>query len=109
MADGDETRPGAEPPAEEAIHGFNQGYFLKLALQGKDAWNAWRRESASKDVPVTFEGIDFSVVPWTQSISRGSNSAMMRIFRDASGGAPKRCETPKTSRQAALARQPELL
>jgi uncharacterized protein YjbI with pentapeptide repeats len=59
MTDGDETAPGDEPPAED----LSQTFFLALAAKGKDAWNAWRRDPANKDVRVTFAGIDFSEAP----------------------------------------------
>jgi uncharacterized protein YjbI with pentapeptide repeats len=42
---------------------YDQEFFLALAAKGKDAWNAWRRDPANKDVPVTFAGVDFSVAP----------------------------------------------
>jgi uncharacterized protein YjbI with pentapeptide repeats len=42
---------------------YDQAFFLALATKGKDAWNAWRRGSANKDVYVTFEGVDFSEAP----------------------------------------------
>jgi uncharacterized protein YjbI with pentapeptide repeats len=41
----------------------NQTFFLALAAKGKDAWNAWRRDPANKDVRVTFAGTDFSEAP----------------------------------------------
>ena len=34
-----------------------------MRLKGKDAWNAWRRDPANKDVQVTFAGVDFSEAP----------------------------------------------
>lgn len=61
MADESETEPGrGEPPAEAQSQKYDQAFFLDLAAKGKDAWNAWRRDPASKDVHVTFAGIDFS-------------------------------------------------
>jgi uncharacterized protein YjbI with pentapeptide repeats len=42
---------------------YDQEFFLALAAKGKDAWNAWRRDPANKDVRVTFAGIDFSESP----------------------------------------------
>jgi hypothetical protein len=42
---------------------YDQAFFLALAAKGKDAWNAWRRDPANKDVRVTFAGIDFSEAP----------------------------------------------
>jgi hypothetical protein len=42
---------------------YDQAFFLALAVKGKDAWNAWRRYPANKDVTVTFAGIDFSDAP----------------------------------------------
>jgi hypothetical protein len=57
----DETAPGDELPAENPK--YDQAFFLKLAAKGKDVWNAWRRDSANKDVEVTFAGIDFSKAP----------------------------------------------
>jgi uncharacterized protein YjbI with pentapeptide repeats len=39
---------------------YDQYFFLALALKGKDAWNAWRRDPANEDVHVTFASIDFS-------------------------------------------------
>ena len=53
--------PGDEPPAEEPK--YDQDFFLALAAKGKDAWNAWRRDPANKDVRVTFAGVDFSESP----------------------------------------------
>jgi uncharacterized protein YjbI with pentapeptide repeats len=53
--------PADEPPAEEPK--YDQAFFLALAAKGKDAWNAWRRDPANKDVYVTFEGADFSQAP----------------------------------------------
>ena len=57
----DETTPGDEPPAEKPK--YDQAFFLDLAAKGKDAWNAWR-DTANKDVPVTFAGVDFSKAPF---------------------------------------------
>jgi Pentapeptide repeats (9 copies) len=57
----DETEPGDEPPAEKPK--YDQAFFLDLAAKGKNAWNAWRRDPANKDVYVTFAGADFSEVP----------------------------------------------
>ena len=45
---------------------YDQEFFLALAAKGKDAWNAWRRDPANKDVHVTFAGIDFSEAPKDQ-------------------------------------------
>jgi hypothetical protein len=62
-----ETRHGGqdhiwdEPPAEKPT--YDQAFFLALAAKGKDAWNAWRRDPANKDVRVTYAGIDFSEAP----------------------------------------------
>jgi hypothetical protein len=42
---------------------YDQEFFISLALKGKDAWNAWRRDPANNDVHVTFTGIDFSEAP----------------------------------------------
>jgi uncharacterized protein YjbI with pentapeptide repeats len=44
----------------------DQEFFLNLALRGKDAWNAWRRDPANEDVRVIFAGIDFSEAPRDQ-------------------------------------------
>ena len=60
----DETTEGDAPPAEEPK--YDQAFFLALAAKGKDAWNAWRRDPANKDVRVTFAGIDFSPAPRDQ-------------------------------------------
>ncbi|MDQ6703135.1 MAG: pentapeptide repeat-containing protein [Pseudomonadota bacterium] len=60
MADGDE--PGDEPPAEEPK--YDQAFFLKLARQGKEDWNKWRRANILR--PVTFAGTDFSEAPWDE-------------------------------------------
>ena len=49
--------------AEDQSQKYDQDFFLALALKGKDAWNAWRRDLANKDVHVTFAGIDFSEAP----------------------------------------------
>jgi uncharacterized protein YjbI with pentapeptide repeats len=56
-------RPGDEPPAEDSSKKHDPDFFLALAAKGKDAWNAWRRDPANKDVRVTFAGIDFSEAP----------------------------------------------
>jgi hypothetical protein len=66
MADGDKAAPGDEPPAEEPSKKHDQAFFLDRAAKGKDAWNAWRRDPANKDVRVTFEGVDFSEAPKDQ-------------------------------------------
>ncbi|MDQ6867294.1 MAG: hypothetical protein M3178_02335 [Pseudomonadota bacterium] len=50
--------------AEDPSNKYDQAFFLDLAAKGKDAWNAWRRDPANKDVHVTFAGIDFSEAPW---------------------------------------------
>jgi hypothetical protein len=42
---------------------YDQTFFLALAAKDKDAWNAWRRDPANKDVRVTFANIDFSLAP----------------------------------------------
>jgi hypothetical protein len=55
--------PRDEPPADEQFNEHVKAYFLDLAAKGKDAWNAWRRDSANEDVRVTFAGIDFSKSP----------------------------------------------
>jgi Pentapeptide repeats (9 copies) len=52
----------AETQSNEHVKAF----FLDLAAKGKDAWNAWRRDPANNDVPVTFAGIDFSKAPRDQ-------------------------------------------
>jgi uncharacterized protein YjbI with pentapeptide repeats len=57
----DETTPGNKPPAEAAK--YDQDFFLALAAKGKEAWNAWRRDQANKDVHVTFARVDFSQPP----------------------------------------------
>jgi len=36
---------------------YDQEFFIALALKGKDAWNAWRRDPASEGVRATFAGI----------------------------------------------------
>jgi uncharacterized protein YjbI with pentapeptide repeats len=59
MADKREITPGAEEPSKK----YDQDFFLDLAAKGKEAWNAWRRDPANKDVRVTFTGIDFSEAP----------------------------------------------
>src|ERR1700720_1081222 len=46
--------------AEDPSKKYDQAFFLALAAEGKDAWNAWRRDPANKDVRVTFAGTDFS-------------------------------------------------
>jgi uncharacterized protein YjbI with pentapeptide repeats len=63
MGDGDEAAPGDEPPAEDSSKKYDQDFFLDLAAKGKDAWNAWRRDPANKDVRVTFAGVDFRETP----------------------------------------------
>lgn len=42
---------------------YDQAFFLGLAAQGKDAWNAWRRDTANEAVRVTFAGVNFSEAP----------------------------------------------
>ncbi len=60
----DETTPGDEPPGGiPSKKKCDQAFFLALASKGTDAWNAWRRDPANKDVRVTFAGIDFSEAP----------------------------------------------
>ncbi|MCI0736316.1 MAG: hypothetical protein L0Y50_08610 [Beijerinckiaceae bacterium] len=59
MADEDEERAG--PPAKSPK--YDQEFFLGLAAKGKDVWNAWRRDPANKEVPVTLAGVDFSEAP----------------------------------------------
>jgi hypothetical protein len=59
----DETAPGGELPAEVQSDEHVKTFFLNLALRGKDAWNAWRRNPANKEVRVTFAGSDFSETP----------------------------------------------
>jgi hypothetical protein len=59
----DETAVGNVPPAEDPSKKYDQAFFLDLAMKGKDAWNAWRRDPANEDVRVTFAGIDFSEAP----------------------------------------------
>jgi hypothetical protein len=63
MGDGDEAAPGDEPLAAESSKKHDQAFFLDLAAKGKDAWNAWRRNPANKDVHVTFADTDFSQAP----------------------------------------------
>lgn len=55
----DKTPSGDGHPAE--VPKYDQAFFLALAVKGKDAWNAWRRDPANKDVQVTFAGVDFSI------------------------------------------------
>ncbi|MGH6812500.1 MAG: pentapeptide repeat-containing protein [Methylocella sp.] len=55
--------PGNEPPAKDPSKKYDQAFFLALAAQGREAWNAWRRDPANKTVPVTFAGVDFSQAP----------------------------------------------
>jgi hypothetical protein len=59
LPDGDETEPGDEAPGR-----YDHTFFLGLAAKGKDAWNAWRRDPANKDVRVTFAAVDFRQPPW---------------------------------------------
>lgn len=59
----DATAPGDVPPAGDPSKKYDQDFFLALAAKGKDAWNAWRRDPANKDVHVTFVSIDFSEAP----------------------------------------------
>jgi hypothetical protein len=49
---------GDELPAEEPK--YDQDFFIALALKGKDAWNAWRRDPVNEDLSVTFAAVDFS-------------------------------------------------
>jgi uncharacterized protein YjbI with pentapeptide repeats len=49
--------------AEDPSKKYDQEFFIALALKGKDAWNAWRRDPANGKVRVTFVGIDFSEAP----------------------------------------------
>ncbi|HEX3495284.1 MAG TPA: hypothetical protein VHT48_07940, partial [Methylocella sp.] len=81
----DETTPGDEPPAEKPK--YDQTFFLDLAAKGKDAWNAWRRDPANKDVRVTFAGIDFSMAPRDQINFEWFQFGTMRISRGVSGRA----------------------
>ena len=60
----DETPPGDKPSAGNPSKKYDQAFFLDLASKGKDAWNAWRRDRANKNVYITFEGVDFSEAPW---------------------------------------------
>jgi Pentapeptide repeats (9 copies) len=58
MGEGDKAAADefvAECQANEHVKAF----FLDLAAQGKDAWNAWRHDKANANVRVTFEGVDF--------------------------------------------------
>ena len=57
MGNGDEAGPGDEAPAQAQSGTYDQAFFLSLAARGKDAWNAWRRDPANKDVYVTFKAI----------------------------------------------------
>jgi hypothetical protein len=50
----DETPLGDEPPAENTK--CDQDFFIALALRGKDAWNAWRRDPTNAKLPVTVAG-----------------------------------------------------
>ena len=59
----DEAAPEVEPPSGVPSKKYDQAFFIVLAAKGKEAWNAWRRDPANKDVRVTFKGIDFSEVP----------------------------------------------
>jgi hypothetical protein len=59
--------------AEDPSKKYDQAFFLDLATQGKDAWNAWRRNPANKDMHVTFAGIDFSEAPRDQIDFSGFN------------------------------------
>jgi hypothetical protein len=59
----DETTPADDRPAETRHNEHVKAFFLDLAAKGKDAWNAWRRDTANKHVHVTFQGIDFSIAP----------------------------------------------
>lgn len=52
----DQPGPKEGPSSEK----YDTGFFLVLALKGKDAWNAWRRDPANKDISVIFRGVDFS-------------------------------------------------
>jgi hypothetical protein len=63
MADKSEITPAGEPAADEQSDEHVKAFFLALACRGKDAWNAWRRVPANKNVHVTFAGIDFSEAP----------------------------------------------
>src|ERR1700730_142711 len=49
--------------AEDPSKKYDQAFFLTRAAKGKEAWNAWRRDPANKDVRVTFASIDFSEAP----------------------------------------------
>jgi hypothetical protein len=85
--------PSAEKPTDD------QAFFLALAAKGKDAWNAWRRDPANKDVSVPTPASTFPKRRRTRSISRGS--ATMRIFRGAGGGALTNWELPLPLHEAA--------
>jgi uncharacterized protein YjbI with pentapeptide repeats len=47
------------PPQTDPADSIRSSFF-DLAAEGKDAWNAWRRNRANKDVRVIFAGTDFS-------------------------------------------------
>ena len=63
MGNGDEDAPGDKAPAPAQPGTYDQAFFHALAAKGKEAWNAWRRDSANEEVHVTFAGIDFSEHP----------------------------------------------
>jgi len=63
MGNGDENAPGEKASAEEQANEHVKEFFLHIAKNGKDAWNAWRHDPANKDVSVTFAHVDFSVAP----------------------------------------------
>jgi hypothetical protein len=51
---------------EEKYDEHVKAFFLDVAAKGKDVWNAWRRDPANKDVPVTFADVNFSKPPRDQ-------------------------------------------
>jgi hypothetical protein len=54
-------RTGNEPPAQPKSGEHDQASFLARAAQGRDVWNAWRRNN--KDLCVTFADVDFRIPP----------------------------------------------
>lgn len=63
MTDKDDDAQKQEPAQEVQADQHVKTFFLALAAQGKEAWNAWRRDPANADIHVNFAGVDFSDSP----------------------------------------------
>jgi hypothetical protein len=95
MADEPRDEPLTERPK------YDQKFFLALAAKGGDAWNAWRRDPANKDVRVTFVGVDFSQAPRDRIDFSGFQFGNEADFSFCTGGAKFGREDRKPSGKAA--------